>query len=69
MINMEILYFVADIGTRINKNLIFHVIFLSKDISVTRLDIIINFSMTALHIHSEESVSQILYIGPSSFFM
>ena len=69
MINMQILFFVAEIGISKNKNLIFHVIFLNKDISVTTLDITMKFSMTALHIHSEGSVSQIFYLGPSFYFM
>ena len=69
MINMQILFLVAEIGTSKNKNLIFHVIFLNKDISVTTLDITMKFSMTALHIHSEGSVSQIFYLGPSFYFM
>ena len=69
MIHMQILFLVAEIGTSKNKNLIFHVIFLNKDISVTKLDITMKFSMTALHIHSEGSVSQIFYLGPSFYFM
>ena len=69
MINMQILFFVADIGTSKNKNLIFHAIFLNKDISVTTLDITMKFSMTALHIRSEGSVSQIYYLGPSFYLM
>ena len=69
MINMQILFLVAEIGTSKNKNLIFHVIFLNKDISLTTLDITMKFSMTALHIHSEGSVSQIFYLGPSFYFM
>ena len=59
MINMQILFFIAEIGTSKNKNLIIHVIFFNKDISVTTLDITMKFSMTAPHIHSEGSVSQI----------
>ena len=69
MINVQTLFFVAQIGTSRNKNLIFHVIFLNKDISVTTLDITMQFSMTVLHIHSEGSVSQIVYLGPSFYFM
>ena len=67
--NMQILFFIAEIGTSKNKNLIFHVIFLNKDISVTTLDITMKCSMTALHIHSEGNVSQIFYLGPSFYFM
>ena len=66
---MQILFFVAEIGTSKNKNLIFNVIFLNKDISVTTLDITMTFSMAALHIHSEGSMSQIVYLGPSFYFM
>ena len=69
MINMQILFFIAEIGTSKNKNLIIHVIFLNKDISVTTLDITMKFCMTAPHIHSEGSVSQIFYLGPSFYFM
>ena len=69
MINMQILFFDAEIGISKNKNLIFHVFFFNKDISVTTLDITMKFSMTALHIHSEGSVSQIFYLGPSFYFM
>ena len=69
MINMQILFFVAEIWTSKNKNLIFHVIFLNMDILVTTLDITMKFSMTALHVHLEGSVSQIFYLGPSFYFM
>ena len=69
MINMQILFFVADTGTSKNKILIFHAIFFNKDISVTTLDITMKFSMTALHICSEGSLSQIYYLGPSFYFM
>ena len=69
MINVQTLLFVAQIGTSKNKNLIFHVMSLNKDISVTTLDITMKFSMTFLHIHSEGSVSQIVYLGPSFYFM
>ena len=67
--NMQIFFFVAEIGTSKNKNLIFHLIFWNKDISVTTLDINMKFSMTAFHIHSERSMSQIFYLDPSCFFM
>ena len=66
---MQILFFVAEIGTSKNKNLIFHVILLNMDISVTTLDINMKFSMTAFHIHSEGRVSQIFHLGPSFHFM
>ena len=62
---ITVVFVVAEIGTSKNKNLIFHVIFFNKDISVTTLDITMKFSMTALHIHSKGSVSQICYLGPS----
>ena len=66
---MKILFFVAEIWTSKNKNLIFHVIFLNMDILVTTLDITMNFSMTALHINFEGSMSHIFYLGPSFYFM
>ena len=69
MINMQISFFVAEIGTSKNKNLIFHVFFFNKDISVTTLDITMTFSMTALNIHYEGSLSQIFYLGPNFYFM
>ena len=69
MIDIQILFFVAEIETSKNKYLIFHVIVLNKDISVITLDITMKFSMTALHIHPEGSVSQIFYLGPSFYFM
>ena len=66
---MQIFFFVAEIGTSKSKNQIFNVIFFNKDISVTTLDITMNISMTALHIHLEGSVSQNFYLGPSFYFM
>ena len=69
MINMQILFFVAEIWTTKNKNMTFHVIFFNMDILVTTLDITMKFSMTALHIHFEGSVSQIFYLGPSFYFI
>ena len=66
---MQILFFVAEIGTSKNKNQIFNVIFLNKDISVTTLDITMKLPMTALHIHFEGSVSQNFYLGPRFYFM
>ena len=66
---MQLSFFAAEIGTSKNRNLIFHVIFLNKDISVTTLDITMTFSMAALHIHFEGSLSQIFYLGPSFYFM
>ena len=62
MIDMQILFFVAEIGTSKSKNLIFHVIFFNKDISVVTLDITMKFSMTALGIHFEGNVSQIFHL-------
>ena len=66
---MQISFFVAEIGTSKNKNLIFHVFCFNKDISVTTLDITMTFSMTALNIHYEGSLSQIFYLGPNFYFM
>ena len=62
MINMQILFFVAEIGTSKSKILIFHVICLNKDISVTISDITIHFSMTAPHIHFERSEACLRFV-------
>ena len=51
IIDMQILYLVAEIGTSGTKILIFHVMFLNM--SVTTVDITITFYMTASHIHSK----------------
>ena len=69
MMNMQILFSVAKIGVSKCKNLIFYVIFLNTDISVTTQDIAMKFCMAILHIHIEGSVSQIFYLGPSFCFM
>ena len=69
MINMQILFSLSEIQDSKIKNLIFYVIFLNKDISVTTLDITMKFSMTAPHIHPEGSVSQIFYLSPSFYLM
>ena len=51
------------------ENPIFHYYFLNKDISVTKQRKIMKFSKVAHHIPFEGSVSQILYLGPSFYFM
>ena len=66
---MQILFSLSEILGSKSKNLFFYVIFFNKDISVTTLDITMEFSMTAPHVHSEESVSQIFHLGPSFYFM
>ena len=43
----------------VKKNLIFHVIFLNKDFSITVADITLKLCMLVLHIHPEGSVSHI----------
>ena len=50
--------------------MIFHVIFLNNDISITVLDIVLRFFMLVLHIHPEGSVSQIfLFRSKFLFYM
>ena len=66
---MQILFSLSEMGCSKSKNLIFYVIFLNKDISVTTIDITMKFCMTAPHIHSEGSLSQIFYLGASLYFM
>ena len=59
--NMQIVSYFAEIWGSKSKSLIFYVIFLNKDISVTTLDIAMKFCMTILHSHFEGGVSQILF--------
>ena len=66
---MKIRFFFTEIGREKGKIQFFHVIFLNNDISVTVADIILKFCMSVLHILPEGSVSQILYSGPSFYFM
>ena len=66
---MQILFSLSEIRDSKSKYLIFYVIFLNKEISVTTLDITMKFSMRAPHSYSEGSVSQIFYLGPSFYFM
>ena len=66
---MQILFCLSEIGGSESKSLICYVIFFNKDISITTLDITMKFPMTAPHIHSEGSVSQIFHLGSSSYFM
>ena len=61
--------FFTEIGREKGKILIFHVIFLNNDISITFADIILKFCMLVLHILPEGSVSQIFSLGPSFYFM
>ena len=69
MIHIKILCSVTKIGSIKGKHLFFHIIFLNMDISITILDNAMKFCMALLHIHSEGSVSQILYLGLSFYFM
>ena len=66
---MQISFSLSEMGYSKSKNLIFYVIFFNKDISVTTIDITMKFPMTAPHINSEGSVSQIFYLCPSFYFM
>ena len=67
MKTIKIQFFFTKTGREKNKILIFHVIFLNKDISITVAEIILKFCMLALHIHPDRSVSQIVYLGPSFY--
>ena len=69
MKTMKISFFFTEIGLEKSKILIFYVIFLNKDISITVADIILKFCILVLHILSEGSVSQIFHLGPSFYFM
>ena len=65
----KIRFFLTEIEREKEEILIFHVISLNNDISVTVADIILKFCMLVLHILPEGSVSQIFYLGPSFYFM
>ena len=61
--------FFTQIRREKGKIMIFHVIFLNNDISITVLDIVLKLCMLVLHIHPEGIVSQISYLGPSFYFI
>ena len=69
MKTMKIPFSFTEMGREKGKILIFHVLFLNKDISIIVADIILKFCMLVLHILPEGSVSQICYLGPSFYFM
>ena len=48
--------------------MVFHVIFLNRDISIIVADIILKFCMVVLHIPPEGSVSQIFLFRPQFLF-
>ena len=66
---MHMSFSVAEIRGSKSKNLNFYDIFFNTDISITNKDIAMKFCMAILHINCEGSVSQIFYLGPSSYFM
>ena len=66
---MQMSFSVAEIGCSKSKNLIFYVIFFNTDISITTQDIVTTIYMTILHTNCEGSVSQILNLGHSFYFM
>ena len=69
MKNMKMYLFFTEKWREKCKILVFHVIFLNKDISITVLDIVLKLYVPVLHTHPEGSVSQIFYLGTSSYFM
>ena len=69
MMKIEILFFVIEIVGSESENMLFHDIFLNKDISITIQDTAMKRWMNNLHIHSEGSASQIFDLGPSFYFM
>ena len=66
---MQMSFSVAKKGGSKSKNLIFYVIILNTDISITTQDIATRFGMTIFHIKYKGSVSQIFNLGPSFYFM
>ena len=69
MKTMTILFSFTEMGLEKCKILIFHIISLNKDISIFVADIILKLCILILHILPKGSVSQILYLGPSFYFM
>ena len=69
MKTMKMSFFFTEIGREESKILIFYVILLNKDISITVADTILKFCILVLHILSEGSMSQIFHSGPSFYFM
>ena len=69
MKTMKMSFSFTEMGREKGKILIFHVIFLNKDIFIIFADIILKFCMLVLHMLPEGSVSQIFYLGPSFYFM
>ena len=68
IINIKILCSASEIGSIKGKHHFFHIIFLNKDISTAILDNAMNFCMALLHIDFEGNMSQIFYLGLSSYF-
>ena len=66
---MKISFSVAEIGGSKFKNLIFYVILLNTDISITTEDIATKFCMTIFHMNCERRVSQIFNLSPIFYFM
>ena len=66
---MQMSFSVAEIGCSKSKNLFFYVIIFNTDISITTQDIATKISMTILRTNCEGSMSQILNLGPSFYFM
>ena len=69
MKTMKISFFFTEIEREKGKVLIFHVIFLNKDISITNADIILKFCMSVFHILSDGCVSHFFYLGPRLYFI
>ena len=61
MKTMKISFSFTERGREKGKIMIFHVIFLNKDISIVVADIILKFCMLVLHILPGGSVSRIFY--------
>ena len=69
MKTIKILFSFTEMGREKGKILIFHVVFLNKDISIIVADRILKFCMLVLHILPEGSLPQIFYLGLSFYFM
>ena len=69
MKTMKMSFFYTEIEREKGNILIFHVIILNKDISITVADIILKLCISVLHILPKGILSPILHLSPSFYFM
>ena len=69
MKTVKISFFFTEMRREKGKILIFHVIFLNKDISIIVADITLKICISVLHTIPEGSLSLIFYLGPRFFIL